>query len=283
LKSPPSYSLQQQLPPTASRSSWPPKQSHHREEEHHSTALDFSYDDESVQQQAAILKQIADDQKKKQEVTTGGSLQSFTTNDDFCRYLQDSEMIKEQRMILERIQREQQDAKHPSADPQCCYTRRSSARVVEDLTSRIHESAAVILHTSARRGSEISSSSSTEKIRPCGGGIVPSSASNIVTKIGKQRLTIKGTSHTYTAIANGTATLVQCMSCKAILQVGASAKLLYCSNCQHVTPIELARYNHTVQPSVDQQIARTIQQQELDVACARKLSKLARSSTRDDH
>jgi hypothetical protein len=274
--------------------------------------LDFSYDDESVQQQAAILKQIADDQKKKQEVTTGGSLQSFTTttnghharasyattstmkaakplassidnNDDFCRYLQDSEMIKEQRMILERIQREQQDAKHPSADPQCCYTRRSSARVVEDLTSRIHESAAVILHTSARRGSEISSSSSTEKIRPCGGGIVPSSASNIVTKIGKQRLTIKGTSHTYTAIANGTATLVQCMSCKAILQVGASAKLLYCSNCQHVTPIELARYNHTVQPSVDQQIARTIQQQELDVACARKLSKLARSSTRDDH
>jgi hypothetical protein len=290
---------------SATRPSWEPtKQSDHHEE-HHDTALDFVCNDEFVQQQAAILNQIADDKKKIQEVMTGGSkLQSFTTttnvhharasssatstvkaaaplvsienDDNFCLYLQDSEMIREQRMILERIQREQQEAKQPSADPRCCCTRRSSARLVEDLTSRIYESATVI-HTSARRGSETSSSTSTEKIRPCEGGIVPSSANNIVTTIGKQILKIKGTSHTYTAIANGTATLVQCMSCKAILQVGSSAKLLYCTNCQHVTPIEIARYNHTFQPSVDQQIARTVQQQELDVACARKLSKIARS------
>ena len=292
---------------------WSPKQYDHHEEQH-STALGFTYDDEFVQQQAAILNQIADDKKKKQEeVTTagGGKLQSYTTatnshharasstatptmkasaplvsieNDgDLCLYLlPDSEMIKEQRIILERIQGEQQqEAKQPiSADPRCCYTRRNSARIVEDLTSRIHEIAAV-RHTSAIRGSEISSSSTgTEKIRPCEGGIIPSGANNIVTKIGKQRLRIKGTSHTYRAIADGTATLVQCMSCKAILQVGATAKLLYCIHCQHVTPIELARYNHTVQPSVDQQIARAVQQQELDVACARKLSKMARS--RDD-
>jgi hypothetical protein len=318
-QSPPSYSLLQEQPPrTASKSSllyyeprrsappdhessttntrpsWPPKQYGHYQE-HRSTALDdFSYDDEFVQQQAAILKQIADDKKKKQaQVTTGGSLYhdaprassattspmkaseplaSIDNNDDFCRYLQDSEMIKEQRMILERIQREQQaqqEAQQPSA-----------ARSVEDLTSRIHESADGLINTSPRRGSDMSSSSSTEKIRPCEAGSVPSRENDIVTKIGKQRLRIKGTSHTYTAIANGSATLVQCMSCKAILQVGASAKLLYCTNCQQVTPIEVARYNHSAQPSVDQQIARTVQQQELDVACARKLSKIARS--RDD-
>jgi hypothetical protein len=58
---------------------------------------------------------------------------------------------------------------------------------------------------------------------------------------GLNTLWVKGTEHTYKSIAQATATIVQGASyCPAILQVGSSARLVYCTNCKYVTPIELA-------------------------------------------
>lgn len=113
-------------------------------------------------------------------------------------------------------------------------------------------------------------------------------------------LRVRGTGQTYDAIARGKAVIVQCPACRAILQIAASADLLYCVLCESVTPVEWAREQAVVNPTVltvasrgadassstdgdamshsssilmmDYQIAQAIQNQELDVACARKLA-----------
>ena len=105
-------------------------------------------------------------------------------------------------------------------------------------------------------------------------------------QVGNKNLRVKGTSKTYDAIAKGNAIIVQCASCKAIMQVGATAKLLYCSLCQNVTPVKLAQEQLVVDPhqqgqnydpqELDARISRTIQNQEKDVALARKLAKTSR-------
>jgi LSD1 subclass zinc finger protein len=118
----------------------------------------------------------------------------------------------------------------------------------------------------------------------------------------KTALRVRSPGHTYDAIARGTAILVQCAACKAVLQIDSSAKLLYCSLCQNVTPVDLAREQQTIvtnpgmrmAPSVgastevasssrhndrpsdifrmDSSIAHAMQNQEMDVAYARKLA-----------
>jgi hypothetical protein len=121
-------------------------------------------------------------------------------------------------------------------------------------------------------------------------------------------LHVRGTARTYDAIASGDAILVQCAACLAVLQIGRSAKLLYCGVCENVTPVELAREQAVTNPwgvfpsagasvgcssamddeasslslryrpsatlRMDSHIARTVQNQEMDVACARKLARM---------
>jgi hypothetical protein len=104
-------------------------------------------------------------------------------------------------------------------------------------------------------------------------------------QVGNKSLRVQGTRKAYDAIANGKAIIVQCATCKAILQIAASAKLLYCSLCENVTPVHLAREQQVMDPNgnstvslfdLDARISRTIQNQEEDVACARKLAKASR-------
>ena len=96
-----------------------------------------------------------------------------------------------------------------------------------------------------------------------------------VIRMGKDRLNVKGTRHAYESISNGSAAIVQCSSCQAILQVGSTAKLIYCVNCQQVTPIEMARNVSAGRiGATDRHIAKAVQMQEVDVACARKTSEL---------
>ncbi|KAG7358548.1 hypothetical protein IV203_015137 [Nitzschia inconspicua] len=102
-------------------------------------------------------------------------------------------------------------------------------------------------------------------------------------QVGKKKLHVQGTRTAYDAIANGNAIIVQCATCKAILQVASSAKLLYCSFCENVTPVQLAQEQQVTDPrngsdsiDLDERISRSIQNQEHDVACARKLAKVSR-------
>jgi hypothetical protein len=108
-----------------------------------------------------------------------------------------------------------------------------------------------------------------------------------VFQVGNKNLRVRGTRKAYDAIANGRAMIVQCATCRAILQVAMSAKLLYCSLCGNVTPVTLAQEQPVLDPhyprrggggsdDLDTRISRTIQQQEEDVAYARKLAKMSR-------
>lgn len=98
-------------------------------------------------------------------------------------------------------------------------------------------------------------------------------------QMGKYKLTVKGTSHVYNSIWQGSATIVQCSFCQAILQVGTTTKLVFCLYCQEVTPMEVAR-NVSTSPFLggggqqvavaDQDVAQVVQWQEDAVARARK-------------
>lgn len=52
----------------------------------------------------------------------------------------------------------------------------------------------------------------------------------------RQQLRIRGKRHTWKAIAEGNATLVNCAGCQRALQVDAAAELVYCSRCGAVFP-----------------------------------------------
>jgi hypothetical protein len=85
-----------------------------------------------------------------------------------------------------------------------------------------------------------------------------------------KKLRLKGTKHTLKAISKGTAILVSCAGCQALLQVPSSCTAVYCYGCDAVTPMDLARAmsdSHCEQK--DSEIAIALQQQELDLALSR--------------
>jgi hypothetical protein len=211
---------------------------------------------------------------------------------DFFTFLQDEDMIKEQRRNLEQIQRERsekeqsrtiQRSRQPSCsvevltDSLCDAVKLRHATLVSSRRDTIDS---LSPHRRPQRGRE-QPYSLLGKPRS-NGGIIPATADqDHVVEFGNTSLRVKGTGHTYKSIAEGTATIVQCSACGAILQVGSSAKLVYCTHCAHVTPFELAREvaaSASSNNSLDFQIAQSVQQQEMDVACARKLARLTRQS-----
>jgi LSD1 subclass zinc finger protein len=249
---------------------------------------------------------------------------------DFCRYLQDAAAISDQRKILEQIQREQEE-KHLAAARHDAST--SVSQQLELVTASLQEAVriqhACISSTPSQRRMQsrgpagasgasgatgvtcsgyqtstgTNSSSSTEKFVPTNDGICPSDQKDQIANFGggNQKIRIQGTFRTYQAIANGTAILVHCVSCHTLLQLPESAKLLYCTHCHQVTPIDQAKaavavgdteqflalpqsqsqndhhHHHHQQRNnrlsrFDPQIALTMQRQEMDVAFAQKMT-----------
>lgn len=94
---------------------------------------------------------------------------------------------------------------------------------------------------------------------------------------GGKKLRIKGTLHTYKAIAEGKATLVQCPCCQTVLQVVSTAKKMLCPSCKQITSMSLANQltNANSSTSADTVIAKGLQRQEDDVALAQKRAKIA--------
>lgn len=91
-----------------------------------------------------------------------------------------------------------------------------------------------------------------------------------------KRIQVRGTNHTWKKIAKGNATLVQCPVCSTILQVGTSARLLFCTKCNEVSPISV-HMNSSMDYRADGLIAVVVQQQEVDVAFAMKMARNAPS------
>jgi len=89
-----------------------------------------------------------------------------------------------------------------------------------------------------------------------------------------KKIQVRGTNHTWKSIAKGNATLVQCPVCFTILQVGSTAKLLFCTKCNEVSPI-LSDVSASLDYRADGLIAVVVQQQEVDVAFAKKMARNA--------
>jgi hypothetical protein len=256
------------------------------------------FDDDFLRQQEEILRRISQGHDRpamsggqgRSRATTAGQEartpayrpsseedEADESDEDFCKFLEDEHMIQEQRRILEQFGREQSQK----------TTERPSS--VDALTSRLCDAAMLRHATLASYREDLVQSSSASRQNPYFSSQQEERISNVntktrtscpdhVVKVGSKSLRVQGTAHTYKSIAHGKATIVQCSSCQAILQVGISAKLVYCTNCKHVTPIQMAKEIATssLRNNNDSLIARSVQQQEMDVACARKLARLSR-------
>jgi LSD1 subclass zinc finger protein len=88
---------------------------------------------------------------------------------------------------------------------------------------------------------------------------------------GRRKLHVLGKTKTVNAIAEGTALLVQCPGCRTVLQVSSGAKLVYCTVCSGVSPIELVHNDHH-----DQAIAAAVQDAERDLSYQQGLEKQRR-------
>jgi hypothetical protein len=202
------------------------------------------------------------------EVDTDASYNADTYT-SFCDFSNDPELIREQRRIFQEIQRQRETTKPKSI----------TQNEVDHLTEQVLETS---IRQSSRRLSGRSIHSQTRGLPDS--KIIPSdkviaSCQDRVMRLGNGKtLKVKGTTHAYMSIARGTAIIVTCPCCQTVLQVDASTKLLFCTRCQQVSPIELATANtnncNHGNGLADAQIAGSVQQQEIDVACARKMSNM---------
>jgi hypothetical protein len=265
--------------------------------------LGITIDDDFIQQQEAIMRDFRNKNQRRaassnsffekkasadilpptpptitppvsqDEVDTDASYKA-DTDPLLCGFLNDPELIREQRRIFQEIQRQRETTKPKSI----------SQNEVDHLTEQV-------LETSIRQGPRrISGSSIGSQTRGLPDSkIIPSdkviaSCQDSVMRLGNGKtLKVKGTTHAYMSIARGTAIIVTCPCCQTVLQVDASTKLLLCTRCQQVSSIELATANTNNNHGnglTDAQIAGSIQQQEIGVARARKMSNMEGSRGR---
>jgi hypothetical protein len=200
---------------------------------------------------------------------------------NFCDTWNDVELICEQRRLFEGIQRLQHKAKPSSINKDDLYTtKNSSQKQVDNLTDPVLENS---IRQGFRRTQHLQTATTAidqihEIPKTLPSDKVIASIQDRVTRLNNgKKLRVKGTHHAYMSIDKGTAIIATCPCCQTVLQVDASAKLLYCTRCQTVSPIELATSSTSNVINValhDHQIAGYVQQQEIDVACARKMAKM---------
>ena len=202
---------------------------------------------------------------------------------NFCDIWNDVELIREQRQIFEAIQ--MQHAKPSAIIKDDLYTTNNpTKKQVDNFTDPV-------LETSIRQGfrrmqhfqTATTAIDQTHEIPDKSSKtvhndkVITSSQDRVTRFHNGKKLRVKGTQHAYMSIARGTAIIVTCPCCQTVSQVDASAKLLYCTRCQNVSPIEIATSSTNNDYNVglyDHQIAGSVQQQEIDVACAKKMAKM---------
>jgi hypothetical protein len=87
-----------------------------------------------------------------------------------------------------------------------------------------------------------------------------------------KKVRIRGTKHTWNDVAKGTAVIVQCPCCQSVLQVGTKAKLLYCTVCNEVSPVELLSSG----VCDDNDLADALQDQEIEISLEKKMARKQR-------
>jgi hypothetical protein len=199
---------------------------------------------------------------------------------NLCDIWNDVELIREQRRISEVIQRQHETKPSAIINDDLYTTKNPTQKQVDIFTDPVLETT---IHQGFRRMQHLQTATTaidqTHEIPNKSSKTVPSdkviaSSQDRVTRLNNgKKLRVKGTQHAYMSIARGTAIIVTCPCCQTVLQVDASAKRLYCTRCQHVSPIELANKGNNV-GLYDDRIVGSVQQQEIDVACARKMSKM---------
>ena len=259
-------------------------------------------EDEFVREQREIWNQIQGNKSNK-----GTNLEGDQEAEENCleEYLTDSTLLEEQRRIMERFEREQKQQRQQQQQPQRRRTQETRQPRVSDTATAQPRHLATLLSAPRRDsgGADVRYRTKEELATPSSSAELL--LNDTVTKVGKQRVRIKGTRHVYESISNGTATLVRCVSCHGVFQVSATAKRLYCTHCHEISPIlpvgtaammtpaaasaTAATPTATAAPlagaggcgneqRLDHQIARVVQQQEDDVALARKLAFFSNTS-----
>lgn len=271
-----------------------------------------SYEDNMIQQQMAILRQIEEDNMARkqpavpqprnvenlqehlalqppQAATPGLTTRAPISDDvDFTTYLSDPELILEQRRILEHIQREAQ-AKLPRVDASPTPPPSSSTTSSSDpprLAAMADDDEATSYKQQVRMmllgGSPTTHPTTIPPTRVQSlDSMVAASEDSLTLLPNGKKVRLKGTQHTYMAMEAGTAVLVRCFLCQCVLHVPSSTiTAVYCPICQEVMPLELAAPDGATAtlPSSDVEIACAVQQQEVDVACARKAAKMMMSN-----
>ena len=134
------------------------------------------------------------------------------------------ELLAEQRKIMEQIEKEKQNNEASGAAARAmAFNRRSAAAVAEVAGSTDRPS------SSSRTKSKKSKKSSKK------------SGSGPTVNIGEgEEVPLHGEETTQQAIKDGTALVVQCMSCQNWMQVAENANLMFCPVCQVVSPVEKA-------------------------------------------
>jgi LSD1 subclass zinc finger protein len=202
--------------------------------------LDHFKDPSAIKEQHDILKQIEDDKRRARLLNAPS--RSPGRNEGNSRPTSSSGMLTLENSKIER-------------GPQF-------------VTSRLAASA------SPRHEGSVAEELRCNKSKPVGGnqsigGLKLSSLEGGTTSIyGRRKLHVLGKKKTVEAIAEGTALLVQCPSCRTVLQVSSGAKLVFCTVCSGVSPIELVHND-----SHDTVIAAAVQEAELDLSYQRGLEK----------
>lgn len=165
---------------------------------------------------------------------------SSETDEDDSTFIVDPEMIEEQRRILEQIKQQNQ-----------------------------HHGTSSQTHPSTPRTGDGAAWISLEM-----------HVDDQVIKTGMQNLRVKGTRYAYESIAQGSAVIVQCSICQAILQVSSIATNLYCTACRQLTPMEQALNVSACRAgATDKDIARKVQFQEICAASSMKTRALLQGGT----
>ena len=89
-----------------------------------------------------------------------------------------------------------------------------------------------------------------------------------------KKVLIKGASRVYSDISNGSAIIVHCPCCRAVLQVGKGTINLFCSVCKTISPMDKSL--DRASSRFDDEIATTLQKQEYEVAYDRVRAKQAK-------
>jgi len=155
--------------------------------------------------------------------------------------------LEEQRKILEQIEREKSNNEASSATARAMeFDQRSSSAVAN-------------VAASYEGGGRSSSSRSR-----------PSSSRGPTVNLGGEsgEVAVRGSEETQRAIENGTAVIVNCMSCDQWMQVTEAAELMYCPICATVCPVEkqgaatTANMNAAAQLAADAELAKKLQSEE---------------------